>query len=278
MIDYRIPLALFCSLTLAGCSAQPVAREAAPGSEPAAQAAAEAPQAADASAQGSDGAGTIRTVTGTVVETMDAASYTYVLLDTGSEKIWAASNTFEVAVGDRLSAPLETPMANFHSPSLNRDFPLIYFASSVSRDGQPVPATSPPGGAPAGQPAMMRSSGSGHPPMTQAEAVTEKIAPAPGGTTIADIWANRQALGGKPVTVRGKVVRFNGGILDRNWIHLQDGTGKADDGTNDILVTTSATAKVGDIVTATGTILIDKDFGAGYTYAVLVENATIEAR
>jgi len=72
------------------------------------------------------------------------------------------------------------------------------------------------------------------------------------------------------------VVRYNGGILDRNWIHLQDGTGKAGDGTNDILVTTTGTAKVGDVITARGTLAVDKDFGAGYTYAVLVENATIE--
>jgi hypothetical protein len=272
VIDIRIPLALIVSVTLAGCSAQPVAREATPAAGDATASSSSTQTAAPAAA---GEAAATRTVTGTVVETMDAANYTYVLLDTGTEKIWAASSTFTVAVGDRLVVPLETPMANFHSQTLNRDFPLIYFASSVSRDGQPVPAASPHGGG-SGQPAMTRSSG--HPPMGQAATVTEKIAPAPGGTTIADIWANRKALAGKPVTVRGKVVRFNGAILDRNWIHLQDGSGKADEGTNDLLVTTSATAKVGDVITATGTVLVDKDFGAGYAYAVLIDNATIQPK
>jgi hypothetical protein len=89
------------------------------------------------------------------------------------------------------------------------------------------------------------------------------------------VWADRKALAGKTVTVRGKVVKVNGGILDRNWIHLQDGTGKAADGTHDLLITSDGTARVGDIVTATGTIAVDKDFTAGYAYKVMLENAKI---
>jgi hypothetical protein len=78
------------------------------------------------------------------------------------------------------------------------------------------------------------------------------------------------------VTVRGTVVKFNGGILDRNWLHLQDGSGKAADGTNDITVTTDAVAKVGDVVTVTGTVVLDKDFSAGYAYPLMLEKAKIK--
>jgi hypothetical protein len=66
--------------------------------------------------------------------------------------------------------------------------------------------------------------------------------------------------------------------MGRNWIHLQDGTGSAADGTHDLLVTSDASASVGDIITATGTVAIDKDFTAGYAYAVLVEGAKIEMK
>jgi len=66
------------------------------------------------------------------------------------------------------------------------------------------------------------------------------------------------------------------GILDRNWLHIQDGTGKIDDGSHDLTVTTAGTAKVGDIVTVTRRLAIDKDFGAGYAYKVIVEDATIK--
>jgi hypothetical protein len=77
------------------------------------------------------------------------------------------------------------------------------------------------------------------------------------------------------VTVRGKIVKFNGGILGTNWLHIQDGSGSAKDGSNDLTVTSDGGAAVGDVITATGTIAIDKDFGAGYAYAVILEKATV---
>jgi hypothetical protein len=251
---------------LAGCSSQPVADAGAV--QAAAPSGGATASAGEATASAETAAGA-RTVTGTVLETMDASSYTYVRVDAGAEQIWAAASTFEVAVGDRVVVPLETPMENFHSKSLNRDFPMIYFASAITREGQ-----APAAGA---SPAMAQMPMSSHPPARAAATVTEPIAQPAGGTPIATVWADRKALAGKTVTVRGKVVKFNGGILDHDWIHIQDGTGKADDRTNDLTVTTapSSGVKVGDVITVTGVLAVDKDFGAGYAYPVIVENAKI---
>jgi hypothetical protein len=201
-----------------------------------------------------------QTAEGTVLETMDAGNYTYVRVKTATSEIWAASSPFKVVVGDQVIVPLDSPMAKFHSPSLNRDFELIYFAPEISHAGEAAPAAGahPPPTAPAG-----------------AAQVTEPLPPAPGGKTIADVWANRKALAGKSVTVRGKIVKFNGGILGTNWLHIQDGSGSAKDGTNDLTVTSDGGAAIGDVVTATGTIAIDKDFGAGYAYAVILEKAIV---
>jgi hypothetical protein len=91
--------------------------------------------------------------------------------------------------------------------------------------------------------------------------------------TIAEVYAQKAALKEKPVAVRGKVVKFNEGIMGRNWVHLRDGTGKQ--GTNDLTVTTNDKASVGDVVTAKGTVRTDKDFGAGYAYPVIVEDASV---
>jgi hypothetical protein len=198
---------------------------------------------------------------------MNASNYTYVRVKTDAGDVWAASGEFKVAVGDRVTLVLEMPMENFHSETLKRDFPLIYFTTRIGREGEPLPA----------MPAMMSAhgqTGSGSAAAAAAQ-VTEPIQPAPGGTTVATVWADRKSLAGKIVTVRGKVVRFNGGILGRNWIHIQDGTGAAADGTNDLLVTSDATAKIGDVITVTGTVAIDKDFTAGYAYAVMIEGAKI---
>lgn len=192
---------------------------------------------------------------------MDASNYTYVRVKTASGDIWAASGTFKVAVGDQVSVPLENPMQNFRSESLKRDFPVIYFASSISRSGEAA--------------AAMPQTGSTNPgPVT----VTEKIAPAPGGVTIASVVTGSKALAGKTVTIRGKVVKFNGGILGLNWMHIQDGSGVVKDGSHDITVTSTATAAVGDVVTITGTVVVDKDFGSGYSYAVLIQNAAVTVK
>jgi hypothetical protein len=201
---------------------------------------------------------------GTVLETMDASQYTYVRVKTATGEIWAATSTFKVAVGDRVVVPLDGAMQNFHSATLNRDFPLIYFAPSITHAGEE--AALPPGHAPAGAaPAPVQ--------------VTEPIPPAPGGISVANLWANRKALAGKTVTLRGKVVKFNGGILGLNWTHIQDGSGVAKDGTNDITLTSAtAEARVGDVITVTGTVVLDKDFGAGYAYAVMLQNATITVK
>ena len=106
--------------------------------------------------------------------------------------------------------------------------------------------------------------------------VTSPMAPPAGGVSIAKVWSDRKALAGKTVTVRGKVVKFNGGILDRNWLHIQDGSGKPADGTHDLAITSDGVAAVGDVVTATGVVAIDKDFTAGYAYKVILEKAQLK--
>jgi hypothetical protein len=207
--------------------------------------------------------------TGTVVETLDASSYTYVRVKLDQGEIWAAASHFDVAVGDRVTVPLDMPMENFHSDTLKRDFPLIYFTSRIERAGAPSgPAALPPSHPPTG----------GAMPTPSMVSGTEPVKPAAGGLTVAQVWADRTRLAGTKVTVRGRVVKYNSGILGRNWLHLQDGSGSSGEGTHDLTVTTAATSRVGLVVTATGTVVVDKDFGAGYSYKVLLEDATVETR
>ena len=91
--------------------------------------------------------------------------------------------------------------------------------------------------------------------------------------TVADIFTKKAELSGKPVKIRGKVVKFSPEIMGKNWIHVQDGTGEA--GKNDLTVTTSSTAQIGDTVLITGTLATDKDFGYGYAYDVIIEDAEV---
>ena len=210
--------------------------------------------------------------TGTVAETMDSGGYTYARLQSaGKEDVWIAAREFKTKIGDELSVGLDMPMQNFESKTLKRTFPLVYFVGGVTRDGQRIdPRAGDPAGAGGATPALMTS----HAPAAVPTSV-EKIDPAPGGMAIAEIWAQRATLTGREVTVRGKVVKVNNQIMGRNWIHLQDGSGSAEAQTNDLTITTGDVANVGDVVTLKGVLAIDKDFGAGYAYAAIVENARL---
>ena len=97
---------------------------------------------------------------------------------------------------------------------------------------------------------------------------------APGGRTVAEVFAEKDQLAGQPVTFRGKVVKANAGIMGKNWLHVRDGSGA--EGTNDLTVTTAALANVGDTVLVTGAVALDRDFGMGYTYGILTEDATVQ--
>ncbi len=93
--------------------------------------------------------------------------------------------------------------------------------------------------------------------------------------TIAELNQNKAGLGGKTISAKGKVVKVNNGIMGRNFVHIQDGTGDAKAGTNDLTVTSKQTAALGDQVTISGVVVLNRDFGAGYSYPLLIEEASI---
>ena len=275
-----VPALAWIALGSIGCSekaTQSAASGSGPQPAPAAAAAARSPfasaPAGQAQATGQVPAGQMpaghpdNTFTGAIVESMNAAGYTYARLKGESREVWIAGPEFTPVSGEVVSVALDMPMENFESKTLQRSFPMLYFVSDVARNGQPVRPNAP------AAPAMAPSHGASAPADT-APAVA-RLEPPPGGLSVADLFARKSSLGGKKVTVRGTVVKYNGGILDRNWLHIQDGSGAASQHTNDLTVTTTDVAKVGDVVTVTGVVGLDRDFTAGYAYDVLVENASL---
>lgn len=248
----RFSLAVMVLAVSAACGTEPPAQ--APPTEPATAATA-VPASSDT------------TLAGTVAETMNAGEYTYVRLQTATGDVWMAASTFTVAKGETITAAINMPMENFHSKSLNRDFPIIYFVSSVARQGETLPVT-------AAAPALANSHGAAAPDAGEPPPV-KTVAPPPGGMSIADLWARRESLSGKTILVRGTVVKVNNQIMGTNWFHLQDGSGSAENRTNDVTITTAAMVTVGDVVTVSGTLATGKDFGSGYAYDAIVEKATV---
>ena len=93
--------------------------------------------------------------------------------------------------------------------------------------------------------------------------------------TVASLIQGKDKLGGKTVAAQGKVVKVNNGIMGRNFVHIQDGSGDAAKGTNNLIITSTQTAVVGDQVAISGTVALNRDFGMGYSYPLLIENASI---
>jgi hypothetical protein len=204
-------------------------------------------------------------VKGKVLEVTDVETYTYLKLKTKDGEIWAAVNKAPVKVGSDVTIENTSVMVNFESKTLKKKFDQIVFGSLAGSGAAPH--------APGGDMAAMHA-GVGK----AADVGDVKVAKAtgPDARTVAEIVAKRTELKDKTVVVRGKVVKFTPEVMGKNWIHLRDGTGTAADGTNDIVVTTKDETQLGAVVLVKGIVHIDKDLGSGYTYKVLIEEATLQ--
>jgi hypothetical protein len=192
----------------------------------------------------------------TVDEVLQTTSYTYLLADQNGTKQWLAMPRMEAVVGEVYYFTKGPEMKNFKSAELDRTFASVLFLGGVQsaksiQSGSTPPASPPlPGGA-----------------------QKIKVSKANDGITIAELFANKSNYSNKKVTIKGEVVKYNGAIMGKNWIHLQDGT--KHDGENDLTITTDMVAKVGDTITVVGVIILDKDFGSGYFYKIIMEEAKI---
>ena len=193
-------------------------------------------------------------VRGKVLEAKDVGGYTYLRLQTKDGETWAAVNKTAVTTGDQVTIEGAMVMENFESKALQKTFDRIVFG--VLHGGSAAAAA---GG-------------------VAAEVGDIKVdkASGPDARTVAEIVTKSADLKDRTIVVRGKVVRYNAAVMGKNWVHLRDGSGSASDKSNDLLVTTKDTAKLGDVVTVKGVVRTDKDFGSGYSYKVLVEDGTLQ--
>ena len=216
-------------------------------------------------------------VKGKVAETLDASGYTYVRLDDGSGKdVWAAIPKTDLKVGEEVTLQGGSVMENFNSKTLNKTFDKIIFASGITKgDGKESAA---PGsfdaavkqqGAAAGA-----SSGSAGNVVPFADLKITK-APGPDGQTVSDLYEKAASLDKKKVDIKGEVVKVSKNIMGKNWVHIQDGTGDPQKNNHDLVVTTMDSPEKGEVVTVEGTVAANKDFGSGYKYDVIVEDAKV---
>ncbi len=185
----------------------------------------------------------------TVQETMSSGGYTYMKVKDGNNIYWVAMTQRNVKPGDTIKFNEQGWMRNFHSKTLNRTFDNILFAGEVDTQTQAQKIQS-----------------------VKPNIMTSKYK-TKGTLTIAELFKNRDKYAGKTVTVRAKVTKVSTQIMKLNWIHLEDGSRFMN--MDDLVFTSTQTPpKVGDVVYATGTVVKDKDFGYGYFYPLIIQEAT----
>lgn len=201
---------------------------------------------------------------GVVLEVINVQNFTYLKIESHNEEIWAAVINTPVKKGSVVTIEDATVMNNFESKTLKRTFPVILFGKLGGAQSA-APAASVMGSSYLAQKQKSRNNDK---PIDKATGASAH--------TVAEIVLGRVALNGKTVSVRGKVVKYNPEVMGKNWVHVQDGSGSASDNSNDILVTTKNSVKIGEVVTLRGVVRIDQDFGAGYAYKVLIEDAILQ--
>ncbi|HAN76766.1 MAG TPA: DNA-binding protein [Bacteroidales bacterium] len=208
---------------------------------------------------------------GVIKEVIHTTSYTYLYLDNDGTEYWVAVPRTEAEVGKTVYFEGAMEMFNFESKELNRTFDFVYFAQGVRYEREASAEN-----AMGGMQGMGEMQGNPHEKVGETatgerEAIT--VAWAKNAIKLNELFAKSKEYEGKKITVTGKVVKFNKEIMGKNWVHIQDGTGET--ANVDLTITTLDAPEVGSTVTFEGKLFLNKDFGSGYTYEIIMEEAKL---
>lgn len=195
-----------------------------------------------------------------VEEVLNTDKYSYLKVDKKGESIWVAIAKADVEVGETYFYRGGLLKKNFFSREFNRVFETLYLVSNfwkktkedISKEKQAQQNI------PAGN--------------SLPDLIVEKIVPAEGAISLEELFSNKPMYNDTNVKITGKCVKVNPRIMNRNWLHIQDGSGSG----LDLTVTTQEEVALGAIVSLEGTITVDKDFGAGYRYEIIMEKAVLK--
>ena len=189
----------------------------------------------------------------TVKEILDTEKYNYLKVEEGEDEFWIAITKRKVAAGEEYTYKSGLLKKNFYSREFDRVFETVYLVSDLWRTQQ------------------NDDQHEDHHAAEHVKVVVGEIQRAEGSIAIAQLIEEKEDYNGKIVQITGKCVKVNPMIMNRNWLHIMDEA----DGL-ELVVTTTATVPLGAIVNLEGVIGLDRDFGAGYRYDIIMESATVQ--
>jgi len=201
-----------------------------------------------------DGAVTVK-----VKAVEQVSGYTYLMVKGKGPAYWVVVTSTDIAIGESITYQGGNVMENFYSKELDRTFEKVLFLDGL--EGSQAQSTT--------DKMLGTSQGSG----IKTDKLEPNIDAEEGTVSIAELYANPAAYEGKAIRVKGEVAKFNPNIMERNWVHLQDGT--EFEGKYDLTLTSKEGFVVGQVLTVEGIIALNRDFGYGYNYEILLEEATV---
>jgi len=193
-----------------------------------------------------------------VKEFMDSGGYTYLNVDEGNDNYWLAIPTTAVNVGETFFYNGGMIMKNFESKALKRTFEEIKFVDGIRKTKDQV--------------VKKEIENPHNNSKKEGLSVSDyKLEKNVSDIKLESIFSDKEAFANKEIEVKGIVVKVNKNIMDRNWIHIVDGTKAA--GKSSLAITSQDLVKVGDTVTFKGKLILDKDFGYNYVYEIILEEA-----
>ena len=197
-----------------------------------------------------------------VVEVLNTEKYSYLRVSEDGTDFWIAISKRDITLGDTYRYTGGLLKKNFFSREFNRVFETVYLVSNIWKKSD-----------------LNRNAGTEkslnhgpHSGQALPNLEVKKIEPSAGAITLSKLFSNEVDYAGKVIKITGKCVKINPMIMNRNWLHIQDGSGAG----LDLTVTTKEVVRLGEIVSLEGTIALDKDFGAGYRYDIIMEEAVLK--
>ncbi|MCF6365419.1 MAG: GW dipeptide domain-containing protein [Bacteroidales bacterium] len=209
--------------------------------------------------------GLINTHKVVVSEVLQTTNYTYLYVDENGEKVWLAVPKMTANKGDVYYYDGGMLMENFESKELKRTFDKIFFLDAVRTTPEPVKES------------LQNTNPHNSTTHNEKPVIGKKdiqVSGIEGGISISELFSEKEKYNGKTVKIKGVVAKFSPQIMKKNWIHLQDGTDF--NGEFDLTITSQAVVKTGDTIVVEGKIALDKDFGYGYFYKIIMEDASVK--
>jgi len=217
---------------------------------------------------------------GKVLEIKPAMGYKYLKIDENGKTLWVAIANAPVKIGQKIGYDKKTLMKDFKSKSLNQKFDEIYFASEVylAKEAKAFKSLKSMLAIGTEKKDPHAGMGRGMSPEPKEEKPAKPFVKK-NAYTVEEIHMWRKDLNNTTINLEAKVFKVSHGIMKRDWVHLGDGTGNEKKLTDDLVFTTpSCNLKKDDKVIATGKVVLDRDFGYGYFYEVIIENATFKVK